>query len=123
LRFLSRAQTGFWPFGGRRQAHSLFICRIGTPHECFEHIRYTKSLGCCSTKGISAVPVLDNNGVPIGMVSEGDLIRPDHAARDARREWLLEVLAEGEQLSPDFLAWLQAQKGTARAMMSALLSR
>ena len=29
-------------------------------------------------KGISAVPVIDNNGAPIGMVSEGDLIRPDH---------------------------------------------
>jgi len=30
-------------------------------------------------KGISAVPVVDDNGTPIGMVSEGDLIRPDRA--------------------------------------------
>jgi CBS domain-containing protein len=36
-----------------------------------------------------------------------------------RVEWWLEALAEGEQLSPDFLAWLQAQKGTASAIMSA----
>lgn len=56
--------------------------------------------------GISAVPVLDNNATPIGIVSEGDLIRRDEAAREARRAWWLEILAEGEQLSPEFLAWL-----------------
>jgi CBS domain-containing protein len=70
-------------------------------------------------KGISAVPVIDNNGAPIGMVSEGDLIRPDQAAREARREWWLEILAEGEQLSPEFLAWLHSQRPAARAIMSA----
>jgi CBS domain-containing protein len=70
-------------------------------------------------KGISAVPVIDNNGAPIGMVSEGDLIRPDQAARKAGREWWLEILAEGEQLSPEFLAWLDSQKQAARAIMSA----
>ena len=46
--------------------------------------------------GISAVPVLDNNATPIGIVSEGDLIRRDEAAREARRAWWLEILAEGE---------------------------
>jgi CBS domain-containing protein len=70
-------------------------------------------------KGISAVPVVDNDGAPIGMVSEGDLIRPDQAAREARREWWLEILAEGEQLSPEFLAWVHSQKRAARAIMSA----
>jgi CBS domain-containing protein len=70
-------------------------------------------------KGISAVPVIDNYGAPIGMVSEGDLIRPDQTARDARREWWLEILAEGEQLNPEFLAWLDSQKQAARAVMSA----
>ena len=70
-------------------------------------------------KGISAVPVVDNDGAPIGMVSEGDLIRPDQAAREARREWWLEILAEGEQLNPEFLAWVHSQKRAARAIMSA----
>ena len=37
--------------------------------------------------GISAVPVVDSNGAPIGMVSEGDLIGRDDAAREARRDW------------------------------------
>lgn len=70
-------------------------------------------------KGISAVPVVDNNGTPIEIVSEGDLIRRDQAAHEARREWWLEILAEGEQLSPEFLAWLNSQKRAARALMSA----
>ena len=30
--------------------------------------------------GIGAVPVIDSSGAPIGIVSEGDLIRPDRAA-------------------------------------------
>ena len=60
-------------------------------------------------KGISAVSVIDNNGTLIGMVSEGDLIRPDQAAREARREWWLEILAEGEPIAPELLAWLQSR--------------
>jgi CBS domain-containing protein len=70
-------------------------------------------------KGISAVPVIDNNGAPIGMVSEGDLIRPEEAAREKRRQWWLEMLAEGEKLNPEFLAWLHPQNQAARAIMSA----
>lgn len=68
-------------------------------------------------KGISAVPVVDNDGAPIGMVSEGDLIRRDRE-REARRQWWLEVLAEGEPIAPEFLAWLHAQSHSARAIMS-----
>ena len=46
---------------------------------------------------ISAVPILDGNGAPIGMVSEGDLIGRDETESDARREWWLMLLAEGER--------------------------
>ena len=52
--------------------------------------------------GIGAVPVIDSNGAPIGIVSEGDLIRPDRAAREAWRQSWLEILAEGEPLAPSF---------------------
>jgi CBS domain-containing protein len=38
-------------------------------------------------KGISAVPVVDDAGAPIGMVSEGDLIGRNEAEREARRDW------------------------------------
>ena len=44
---------------------------------------------------ISAVPILDYTGAPIGMVSEGDLI----GRRNAQREWWLALLAEGESSS------------------------
>jgi CBS-domain-containing membrane protein len=52
--------------------------------------------------GISAAPVVDGNGKPIGMVSEGDLIEGDETSRQARRDWWLMLLAEGEALHPDF---------------------
>ena len=69
-------------------------------------------------KGISAMPVVDDKGAPVGMVSEGDLIRPDRAAREARRQSWLEMLAEGEPIAPELLAWLQSQNHSARAIMS-----
>ena len=65
--------------------------------------------------GISAVPVVDESGAPVGMVSEGDLIPRREVEREARRDWWLDLLAEGEALSPDFLANLKAtpsQKAT-----------
>jgi CBS domain-containing protein len=65
--------------------------------------------------GISAVPVVDESGAPVGMVSEGDLIPRREVEREPRRDWWLDLLAEGEALSPDFLANLKAtpnQKAT-----------
>ena len=53
------------------------------------------------------------------MVSEGDLIRPARAAREAWRQSWLEIFAEGEPLAPELLAWLQSQSHIARAAMSA----
>jgi len=70
-------------------------------------------------KGISAVPVVDNAGAPIGMVSEGDLIGRGDAEREARRDWWLTLLAEGEMLNPDFLASLRSPERVARDTMSA----
>jgi CBS domain-containing protein len=70
-------------------------------------------------KGISAVPVVDDGGAPIGMVSEGDLIGRDETEREARRDWWLTLLAEGEMLNRDFLASLRRPKRVARDVMSA----
>jgi CBS domain-containing protein len=69
--------------------------------------------------GISAVPVVDEAGSPLGMVSEGDLIGRNEADREARRDWWLTLLAEGEQLHPDFLASLQPAERRARDVMTA----
>jgi CBS domain-containing protein len=67
---------------------------------------------------ISAVPILDHSGAPIGMVSEGDLIGRDETERNARREWWLAMLAEGESLSSDFLSSLHRPERVARDVMS-----
>jgi CBS domain-containing protein len=66
---------------------------------------------------ISAVPVVDSTGAPIGIVSEGDLIGRKEAECEAREDWWLTLLAEGEDLSPDFLASLNYP--TAYDVMSA----
>ena len=70
-------------------------------------------------KGISAVPIVDETGAPIGMVSEGDLIGRSEAEREARRDWWLTLLAEGEALNDQFLASLRSRERTASEIMSA----
>ena len=67
---------------------------------------------------ISAVPVVDAAGSPLGMVSEGDLIGRDEADREARLDWWLTMLAEGEALNPEFLASIHAPERQARDVMT-----
>jgi CBS domain-containing protein len=67
---------------------------------------------------ISAVPVIDSAGKIVGMVSEGDLIGRDDAQRKARRDWWLALLAEGEELHPNFLATLRDPDCAAQEVMS-----
>ena len=64
-------------------------------------------------KRFTAVLVVDDDGAPVGMVSEGDLIHPERAAAEARRQSWLELLAEGEPLAPELLAWLQSRSHSA----------
>ena len=73
--------------------------------------------------GISAAPVVGDGGIPIGMVSEGDLLGRGDADRQARRDWWLTLLAEGEALHPEFLATLRNPQLTAREVMSAPVVR
>jgi CBS domain-containing protein len=67
---------------------------------------------------ISAIPILDSGGAPIGTVSEGDLIGRDETESNARREWWLTLLAEGEALSPNFLSSLCPPERVASDIMS-----
>jgi hypothetical protein len=41
----------------------------------------------------------------------------DEAAREARRDWWLQMLSEGEEMHADFISFLKADKRTAREMM------
>lgn len=67
---------------------------------------------------ISAVPVIDSTGAPIGMVSDGDVIGRSQTERETRHEWWLALLAEGEPLSPKFLSSVRRPEQTARDVMS-----
>ncbi len=70
--------------------------------------------------GISAVPVVDATGAPSGMVSEGDLIGRDETSANARRDWWLTLLAEGETtLNGDFTASLRNPVRRASDIMTA----
>ena len=71
--------------------------------------------------GISAVPVVNPDGVPIGMVSEGDLIGREEPDRLARRDWWLAVLNGSQPLDDDFRARLDAKDRAARDVMAAPL--
>ena len=44
-------------------------------------------------RGVGATPVISHSGAAIGMVSDGDLL--GHRQRDPRREWWLDLLADG----------------------------
>jgi predicted transcriptional regulator len=55
-------------------------------------------------KSISAVPVVDDSGRAIGMVSEGDIASVSELDRGERSQWWLAQLAEGEPLNEMFLA-------------------
>ncbi|MEJ0017796.1 MAG: CBS domain-containing protein [Acetobacteraceae bacterium] len=59
---------------------------------------------------ISAVPVCDPAGALLGMVSEGDLMRPFLHSNVARRTWWLTLLADGTDLAPEFLDYVRADR-------------
>jgi CBS domain-containing protein len=67
---------------------------------------------------ISAVPVCEKDGTLVGMLSEGDLMRPFGAANEMRRAWWLEVLAEGHDLAPEFVDYMRLDRRRARDLMT-----
>jgi CBS domain-containing protein len=69
--------------------------------------------------GISAVPVVDDTGEVIGMVSEGDLLRFSDEDREARRAWWLAMLADGVNGRYELLASQTTHARRAREVMSA----
>jgi len=68
--------------------------------------------------GISAVPVCDKDGTLLGVISEGDLMRPFGESNKLRREWWLGVLAEGTDLAPEFLDYVRLDSRRARDLMT-----
>jgi CBS domain-containing protein/uncharacterized membrane protein len=68
--------------------------------------------------GISAAPVVDADGLPIGMVSENDLVVCDETARPERRDWWLRLLAGDLPHEADFLTQIGRSRRTARDVMA-----
>ncbi len=67
--------------------------------------------------GISAVPICDTQGGVLGMLSEGDLMRPFGKEKASKRAWWLSLLAEGTDLAPTFLESVKAENHPARDLM------
>lgn len=57
---------------------------------------------------ISAVPVVDRSGGLVGIASEGDLVGRAGLGHEDQQSWWLQVLAEGEDLSPEFVNYLRS---------------
>lgn len=71
-----------------------------------------------SERGISAVPVMGPEGLLVGMISEGDLMRPFGQEHAMRREWWLNLVAEGTALADDFLDYLRLDRHSVRDLMN-----
>jgi CBS domain-containing protein len=75
------------------------------------------------THHVSAVPVVDTDRRPLGMVSEGDVMRHFGAQFQGKRAQWLRMLAEGETLAPEFLAEIRLnQHRISEIMHTAIIS-
>jgi CBS domain-containing protein len=66
---------------------------------------------------ISGMPVVDDNGTIVGMISEGDLVRWHEGYTERQSRWL-DMLADGFQLAPSFLEGIRAERYKVKAVMS-----
>jgi len=68
-------------------------------------------------RGISAVPVVDADNRPVGVVTEGDLMRHFGAEYQKKRAGWLRLLAEGETFSQTYLAEISLEHHPVRRIM------
>ena len=69
---------------------------------------------------ISAVPVINDKGALVGIVSEGDLIRRVEAGTERQRSWWLELLTGRETLAHEFV--MSHARAAADVMTSPVVS-
>ena len=67
---------------------------------------------------ISGVPVVDNAGTIVGVLSEGDLVRWHEGYSERQARWL-DMLAEGFHLAPAFVDGIREQNRKVKSVMSA----
>jgi CBS domain-containing protein len=66
---------------------------------------------------ISGMPVLDDTGAIVGMLSEGDLVRWHEGYTQRQARWL-NMLAEGTELAAAFVVEIQDQHRKVRSVMA-----
>ena len=66
---------------------------------------------------VSGMPVIDDAGVIVGMLSEGDLVRWHEGYSEREARWL-DLLAEGLELAQDFLKEIQNAHYKVKTVMS-----
>jgi CBS domain-containing protein len=66
---------------------------------------------------ISGVPVVDDAGTIVGVMSEGDLVRWHEGYTERQARWL-DMLADGFELAPAFLHGIQEQRRKVKTVMS-----
>jgi CBS domain-containing protein len=66
---------------------------------------------------ISGLPVVDDAGAIVGMLSEGDLVRWHEGYTEKQARWL-DMLAGGFALAPDFLEGIREQHRRVKFVMS-----
>jgi CBS domain-containing protein len=66
---------------------------------------------------ISGMPVVDDAGTIVGMLSEGDLVRWHEGYTERQARWL-DMLAEGHDLAPEFMHGIQEQHRKVKMVMS-----
>jgi CBS domain-containing protein len=79
----------------------------------------TEIARCLAQHAISGVPVCEADGKLVGIITEGDLIRPVMRSREKRRDWWLRHLADGTDLAPEFLNYVKGTQTSARELMRA----
>ena len=71
-----------------------------------------------ASNDISAVPVCDRTGTLVGLISEGDLLKPFAESHELRRAWWLSLLAEGNDLAPVFTDYVRRDRRLVRDLMT-----
>lgn len=71
-----------------------------------------------SARHISAMPVCSPTGQLVGIISEGDLVRPFRESRRLKKNWWLDMLAEGTDLAQNFVDYMRTDTKSAEELMS-----
>ncbi len=61
-----------------------------------------KAINLLAEHDVSALPVVDDTGEVVGILSEADLVRREELATDRRRPWWLEALTPATTLAEEF---------------------